>query len=255
MATVEMQSRFCGWRAAGMALLAFSTTTLGSSAQTFATLATFNRANGLAPVSVVQGFDGNFYGTTTGGGPYRSGTVFKITSSGALTTLYSFCALATCADGSFPESGLVLATDGNLYGTTSDGGFDNAGTFFRVTRAGKLTTLYSFCGKIYCTDGLHPFGPLIQATDGNFYGTTEFGGTYDYGTVFKMSAHGAPTILYNFCHTTKCPDGAVPNGQLIQSADGNIFGTTTSGGGPQFGGTVFRMTPAGKLTTLTAFAP
>jgi len=89
MATVEMQSRFCGWRAAGMALLAFSTTTLGSSAQTFATLATFNRANGLAPVSVVQGFDGNFYGTTTGGGPYRSGTVFKITSSGALTTLYS----------------------------------------------------------------------------------------------------------------------------------------------------------------------
>jgi uncharacterized repeat protein (TIGR03803 family) len=234
-------------------LLTFAATATVASAQTFQALATFDGTNGIAPVSVVQGFDGNFYGTTTGGGAGGSGTVFKITPSGTLTTLHSFCTQANCSDGSFPESGLVQAADGNLYGTTSDGALNNGGTFFRITPAGTLTTLYRFCAQLYCPDGLHPYAQLIQGADGNFYGTTEFGGTYDYGAIFKISPGGGLTLLYSFCALANCLDGSIPDGQLVQAPDGTFYGTTISGGGPAYAGTVFRMTPEGKLTTLYSF--
>ena len=187
----------------------------------------------LPDATVIQGADGNFYGTTEGGGancaPYGCGTVFKITPSGTLTTLYSFCAKANCVDGSTPAaSPLVQAADGNLYGTTAGGGtFD--GTFFRITPGGALTTLYSFCSQPHCVDGFAPQSPLVQAADGNFYGETPEGGAYNGGTVFKITPSGKLTTLYSFCAQPNCTDGGGPNG-LVLGTDRNFYGTTSGGG-------------------------
>jgi uncharacterized repeat protein (TIGR03803 family) len=130
-----------------------------SSAQTFKSLVNFNGTNGEYPYygPLVQGLDGNFYGTTLGGGANNgSGTVFKVTAGGKLTRLYSFCVVENCLDGSEPVAGLILATNGNFYGTTEQGGLEDAGTIFKITPAGKLTTLYSFCAQYQCDDGGRP---------------------------------------------------------------------------------------------------
>src|ERR1022692_1591280 len=210
--------------------------------------------------SFVQATDGNFYGTNDTGGAALAGTVFKLTPSGALTTLYSFCSQTACADGVYP-TGLIQANDGNFYGTTQFGGANRYGTVFRITPHGKLTTLYSFCSQTNCTDGSVPFAPLVQAIDGNFYGTTEAGGTSTNtlcggfcGTVFKMTASGALTTLYNFCSLANCTDGASPAFSLVQATDGNFYGSTLGGNGvSQYGITVFRLIPTGSLTTLHTF--
>jgi uncharacterized repeat protein (TIGR03803 family) len=128
-----------------------------ASAQTFRTVVAFptNGVEGYYPEdSLVQGLDGDFYGTTLVGGTHGQGNVFKVTSGGTVTTLYSFCAETNCTDGSLPSAGLVLATDGNFYGTTSRGGAINScpfssgcGTVFKITPEGKLTTLYVFCSQ------------------------------------------------------------------------------------------------------------
>ena len=118
-----------------------------SRAHTFKTLLNFNGTDGKYPAaSLVQGFDGNFYGTTFEGGAHGLGTAFKMTPGGKLITFYSFCGEASCApDGAYPEAGLVQATNGNLYGTTYGGGANgNFGTVFQITAGGKLTTLLSF---------------------------------------------------------------------------------------------------------------
>lgn len=132
--------------------------------------------DGANPVGVlVQGNDGNFYGTTLAGGAHNYGSVFKMTPSGQVTVLYSFCSLAGCADGKNPYVGLIAATDGNLYGT-AQGGAHNAGEIFKVTTTGVFTTLYSFCNVTACADGFFPQTPLMQHTNGKFYGVTESGG-------------------------------------------------------------------------------
>jgi uncharacterized repeat protein (TIGR03803 family) len=136
---------------------------------------------------LLQATDGNFYGTTSGGGIYAAGTVFKITPSGKLRTLHSFC----CGD--INPSGLVQATDENFYGTTSSGGANGWGTVFKITRSGTLTTLYNFCSKSACPDGANPLG-LVQDTDGSFYGTTYTGGANNDGTVFRLSVHLGPFV-------------------------------------------------------------
>jgi uncharacterized repeat protein (TIGR03803 family) len=209
---------------------------------------------------LVQGLDGDFYGTTNGGGivsgscgAFNScGTVFKITPNGTLTTLYRFCSQINCSDGIAPYAGLVLATDGNFYGSTSGGGTHQSGTMFKITPAGKLTTIHDFCAPPLCTgaDGGGPAG-LVEGTDGNFYGTNG-GGKYGEGTVFKITPGGALTTLYSFCAQTGCSDGQIPNGGLIQGADGNFYGTTVVGG-TSGNGTVFKITPEGKFTTLHRF--
>jgi uncharacterized repeat protein (TIGR03803 family) len=137
----------------------------------------------------VQGSDGNFYGTTfQSGAPYGDfGTIFKITPSGSLTTLYSFCALIGCTDGANPDAPLIQATDGNFYGTTQFGGAYNGGTVFQITPEGTLTTLYSFCAQPGCTDGQAPYAGLLEGSDGNLYGTTYQGGAAGMGTIFKLS--------------------------------------------------------------------
>jgi len=193
---------------------------------------------------LVQATNGNFYGATYEGGAYDEGAVFKITPSGELTTLHSFDG----TDGAYPYAGLIQATNGNLYGTTSYGGANSGGTVFKITPSGTLTTLYSFCSQSGCTDGESPLAGLVQAADGNFYGTTYEGGAYDEGTVFKITPSGKLTTLQSFNGT----DGYYPYAVLIQATDGNFYGTASLGGA--YGdGTVFKITPSGKLTTLQSF--
>ena len=240
------------------AALTFSLTVCAQ-AQTFTSLYSFcsntSCTDGSYPSApMVQGTDGDLYGETQFGGFPVLGTVFKITTSGKLTTLYNFCPSSPCTDGSIPQGGLVLATDGNFYGVTSGGGANNRGTVFKITAAGKLTTLHAFDG----TDGGQPEAALIQATNGNFYGTTFLGGANDQGTAFEITASGTFTTLHSFCANSGCPDGALPNG-LVQAADGNLYGTTLGGGESAdcrpagTGGTFFQLTPSGTLTTLAVF--
>jgi uncharacterized repeat protein (TIGR03803 family) len=201
---------------------------------------------------LIQARDGNFYGTTLGGGTHSgNGTVFRITSSGMLTTIYSFCAMQNCADGYSPNAALVQGSDGNLYGTTSGGGTKDSGTVFKVTAAGALTTLYSFCMKADCADGSNPVAELTQGADGNLYGMTSQGGTGS-GTIFKITSSGAVTTTYTFCSKPKCTDGGNPKGALIQAADGSFYGTTFSGG-TRNAGTVFNVTAQGALSTIFSF--
>lgn len=216
------------------------------------TLYNFDDAPGATPLAgLVLGTDLNFYGTTYNGGHQSHGTVFKITPSGSLTTLYSFCSQAGCADGADPWSALVQATDGAFYGTTAVGGANGQGTVFKITSEGALTILHSFAG--YPTEGGNPFAGLVQATDGNFYGTTMSGGAFGYGTVFKITSAGALTTLYSFNLT----DGRLPSAALLQGSDGNFYGTTLEGGVSNsctFGcGTVFKISLEGALTTLHSF--
>ena len=217
-------------------------------ASTFTTVVNFKVTNGARPrhASLAQGLDGKLYGTTPGGGAHLYGTVFTLSGP-----LYSFCAQANCTDGSAPSGGLVLATDGDFYGTTGLGGANGDGTVFKITHSGTLTTLYSFCSKINCTDGEVPYAGVVQGTDGNFYGTTNKGGVKKEGTVFKITPSGKLTTLYSFCSQTSCTDGAAPFAALVQ-ANGNFYGTTNRGG-THGGGTVFKITPSGKLTTLYSF--
>jgi uncharacterized repeat protein (TIGR02543 family) len=224
-----------------------------SQAQTLTTLAAFNGANGSTPYAgLVQGTDGNFYGTTDLGGANNEGTVFKITSTGTLTTLYSFCAQDGCTDGENPYAAVVQGTDRNFYGTTFNGGFNGTGTVFKISPTGTLTTLWDFCSQNDCTDGGGPQAGLVQGTDGNLYGTTSTDGNYGYGTVFKITPSGALTTLYSFCTQSDCTDGATPVAGLVQGTDGNFYGTTSSGGAKNEG-TVFKITPEGTLNTLYSF--
>ena len=215
----------------------------------------FSYTDGAYPeAGLVQASDGNFYGTTEGGGTGTFGTVFKITSNGTLTTLYNFCVQYPCADGAAPPGVLVQSTDGNLYGTTIAGGTSSTcsggcGTVFKITTSGALTTLHSFVGS----DGVSPFPGLVQASDGNFYGTTYEGGNTDYGTVFKITPSGTLTTLYTFCSQIGCTDGTQPYAGVIQATDGNFYGTTEYGGGVDNAGTVYELTPSGTLTTLHTF--
>jgi uncharacterized repeat protein (TIGR03803 family) len=201
-----------------------------------------NAPDGQFPeAALVQAPNGDFYGTTESGGAYGAGMVFKITPHGTLTTLYSFCeAEPECTDGANPFGALVQATNGDFFGTTYGGGgnctYPCGGTVFKITPSGTLTTLYRFCSQSGCPDGANPRAGLIQASDGNFYGTTQLGGNNtDYpciddegcGTLFKISPDGTLTTLYSF---TGGADGLEPFAGLIQGTDGYFYGTTYRGG-------------------------
>ncbi len=236
------------------------------------------------PALLAQGRDGNLYGTTNAGGAFGMGTVFKITPSGTITTLYSFSG----ADGQNPDGGLVMGTDGNFYGTTTIGGVNNDGTVFKITPSGVLTMLHSVTasdatprggvvlgknGSFYgttcsqfgpwtgfsitssgkfkhLTNSIPPcsFSGLILGSDGNLYGASQVGGNTYQGTVFRMSSSGAVKILYSFDYT----HGAYLYSPVVQSNDGFLYGTTSGGGSGQ-GGVVFKMSTAGKLTLLRQF--
>jgi uncharacterized repeat protein (TIGR03803 family) len=242
------------WKTTCAVFLVCAATGIGSSAQTLTSLYSFDGLDGANPQALIQGIDGNFYGTAANGAAEAAclncGTVFKITPAGTLTTLYSFCAQANCTDGLNP-AGLVLAANGDFYGTTGRGGKYNWGTVFEITPAGTLTTLYSFCAYANCADGATPVG-LILANNGDFYGMTAQGGASGAGTVFKITPIGTLTTLYSFCVNTNCADGKFPAGALVQATNGSFYGTTVYGG-QRGDGTVFKITPTGSLTTLHSF--
>ena len=207
---------------------------------------TISGTDGCEPTArLLQGSDGNFYGTTSFCGSDSGGTVFKITASGTLTALHEF--EPGQGDGGEPYAGLVQASDGNFYGTTTQGGTQHGnGTVYKITPGGTVTILHSFA----CTEGCAPYGGLAQGSDGNLYGTTRDGGTngFNYGTVFKIATNGTFTLL----HTFEGSDGGEPYASLIQATDGNFYGTTSSAGA-HGAGTIFKITPGGTLTTLYSF--
>jgi uncharacterized repeat protein (TIGR03803 family) len=181
-------------------VLAMTIPSQSAQAQTVTTLVSFHAKLGFSPNGLVQATNGDFYGTAFDGGSGKGGTVFRMTPSGTLTTLYSFCSVpgqTDCTDGYQPLFGVIQASDGNLYGTTSSDGthVDNTGkggTIFRITPAGTFTSLYSFCAQTNCTDGTGP-GALMQGTNGYIYGIAG-GGAKDHGQIFQLSPGLRPFV-------------------------------------------------------------
>jgi uncharacterized repeat protein (TIGR03803 family) len=220
-------------------------------AQTLQKVISFNGTDGAQPkAAVTLGNDGNFYGTTGGGGSSGWGTVFKVTTDGTLTTVVSFNRSNFGLNGANPSAGLALGNDGNFYGTTLEGGSGN-GTVFKVTTNGALTALVS----LNSLTGYSPLAGLTLGNDGNFYGTTTYGvGSGGYGTVFKVTTNGTLTTLVSFSFT----NGEYPAAGLTLGTDGNFYGTTKYGGNFNVSsgsgyGTVFKVTTNGILTTLVSF--
>jgi len=255
-------------------------------AQTYTVLHNFVGTDGCCatyPSQMAQGEDGNIYGATTSDGSGGYGTIFRITPAGAFTDLHDF----SFSDGAGPQGGLSLALDGNFYGTTYQGGTHSRGTIFRITPAGAFTSLYSFNGTtdgayprippVMAQDGnlygvtgddtnavlyklssagafsvvgtlaTKSYSPLLLGIDGNLYGTTLGGGTYNSGTVFQFSP-SAKTIKTLFSFHTEWS----PQGPLIQGVDGALYGTTGSGGTGD-GGCVFRVTTSGSYKAIYQF--
>jgi uncharacterized repeat protein (TIGR03803 family) len=210
----------------------------------------FNGSDGnFSSTGLALATNGDFYGTSGGGAtssscPSACGTVFVMTAGGTLRVLHSF----NGTDGSAPL-GLVQALDGNFYGTTQFGGANNGGTFFQMTPRGAVTTLYNFCSQTNCADGSFPIGTVVQATNGNFYGTTINGGANNWGTVFEITPPGTITTLHSFIIENGNSDN--PTSGLVQASNGKFYGTTQ--GGANGYGTLFEITPAGTFTTLHSF--
>jgi uncharacterized repeat protein (TIGR03803 family) len=219
------------------------------SAVNFANLVSLGGTNGSTPVAaLVQDTNGNFYGTASQGPNGSFGTVFEISANGAFSILHTFTG---GSDGATPEAPLLLASDGNLYGTTSAGGANTNGTIYQISASGQYTNLAAFNG----TNGSSPQAALIQGKDGNFYGTAYSGGTNyggsnsTYGSVFKFTTNGALVSLFSFGYT----NGAYPVGALLQANDGSFYGTT-EGGGSAISGTIFRLAANGSFLNLYNFS-
>jgi uncharacterized repeat protein (TIGR03803 family) len=212
----------------------------------------------MAMPGLVRDGSGNLYGTTEYGGTYNFGAVFKLDPEGNETILHSFAGSPN--DGEAPFAGLIADSQGNLYGSTSDGGL-GYGTVFKVTPAGKETVLYRFNGG---TDGAVPWGASLLLSGGALYGTTLVGGNTSgicqgqgfvpgCGTVFKLDENGE-TVLHSFIGT----DGLGPVAGVIRDSGGNLYGTTTSGGdltcNSGFGcGVVYKLDSSGNETILHTF--
>ena len=217
---------------------------------------------GAYPGPLVLAKDATFYGMTAPGGAAGTESNFHLLALG-LTSVVSGLAGAS---GSTP-SGLIQGADGNFYGTTPDGGSAHSGTIFKATPGGTVTALHTFGDGTISNDGANPQSGVIQGADGNFYGTTQYGGTANLGTIFRMDATGHVTILHHFGDGSVANDGAQPMAALVQDANGNFYGTTVAGGAPVTDGsigqqtttnsighgTVFSMTPAGAVTILHSF--
>ncbi len=210
-------------------------------------------ANGSSPAAgLVQGRDGYLYGTTTSGGypKYDSGVIFKISKTGQFQKLHDFCQAAGCPDGETPYAGLTLGRDGNLYGTTQwAGGGGYQGTIFRITPSGTFTKLTDFNAATGSASG-QSFPGLIQASDGNFYGTTD-------RSVFRVTPTGQLTALHSFFVSGACTpksNGCDAVGSLVQASNGKLYGVTFTGGANN-AGTVFELSLTGDFQKIFDFAP
>lgn len=245
--TYECGEYGCGNYPAGTV---FELATTGKKAGTEKVLHSFpsQSDDGYGPYSaLVLDKEGNLYGTTVDGGTMSNGTVFEITSTGTEKVLYSFSA-AGSGDGYGPWAGLVHGKEGNLYGTTFNGGAYGLGTVFEITSEGTEKVLYSFEGS---PDGYSPTNAaLVFDKKGNLYGTTSRGGKYNYGTVFELTASGAEKVLYSFGGQS---GGSTYPGGLVFDKKGNLYGT--AGGGTYNAGTVFELTAAGTEKVLYSFNP
>jgi uncharacterized repeat protein (TIGR03803 family) len=201
-------------------------------------------ADGSRPSSgVIRDAAGNFYGTTSAGDSANQGVVYKVNAAGHETVLYSFTG---GADGAEPSYGVIRDSGGNLYGTTYQGGTANFGVVYKVTAAGQETVLHSFTGGF---DGRSPSGGVIRDAAGNLYGTTEYGGTGNAGTVYKLDAAAQETVLYTFSGGV---DGFFPQGGVIRDTAGNLYGTTALGGTIN-SGVVYKVDTTGQETVLYKF--
>lgn len=245
-------------------LLVWALAAANGSAVTVKPLVTFYGTNGVQPyAAMILAGDGNFYGTTSAGGAYGQGTVFRLTPSGVLTTLASL----NGTNGAAPLAGLVQGIDGNFYGTASAGGTNGGGTLFMVTPLGQLTALANFGG----TNGAQPQGTLVvSGAKGDLYGTTLTGGASGKGTIFMFTPpqgsrqsgsaglaqplRVSPGVL-TVASFDGVNTGAYPAGGLAQGSGGSFYGTTSSGGSVYNAGTVFQFGSAAQiLTPLFAFS-
>jgi uncharacterized repeat protein (TIGR03803 family) len=207
-------------------------------------LHSFNLGDGLSPMAgLMRDKAGNLYGTTVAGGDttcnlYGCGTVYKLDKTGKETVLHKFHG---SPDGESPEALLVEDAEGNLYGTTLEGGDFGYGTVFKLDRTGRETVFHSFGGS---GDGKLPYASVIRDTAGNLYGVTAGGGPFAAGTVYELDQTGKETVLYNFRGGS---DGGFPVSVLLSDRAGNLYGTTQDGGNGECGGTgcgvVFELSP------------
>jgi uncharacterized repeat protein (TIGR03803 family) len=198
-------------------------------------------SDGVTPYgSLVRGSDGSLYGLTDVGGANGLGMAFMIAPDGTETVLYSF---SGGADGANPHGSLIQGSDGNFYGMTVNGGAFDAGVLFVLTPAGTESVLHSFGSG---AGGQYPYGSLVQASDGNFYGMSMYGGAYGLGAVFMIRPDGGELVIHSFGSGA---DGQRPSGTLVQGGDGNLYGMTAAGGDFD-GGIVFSMTLQGAETIL-----
>ena len=208
---------------------------------TFSVPATSSQTNSIG--ALIEGVDGSLYGTTASDGAFGRGSLFRLTPAGVLEIVSSFASGRT---GEFPAATLLQARDGNFYGTTATIDPPSPGAVFKSTPAGDMTFLATFD---HASTGATSLAPLIEATDGQFYGTTSTGGAFGFGTIFRTNASGDVTLLYSF---TGGRGGAAPSAALVQASDGSFYGTTRRGGLNDFG-TVFRMDATGALAILHEF--
>jgi uncharacterized repeat protein (TIGR03803 family) len=243
--------------AAACAALTFSLA-VSAEAQTVNYLAAFDGVNGSQPSTVIQATDGNFYAATAGhtAGVVEYGNVVRITPAGEISTLYNFCSKPHCSDGAWPNTPPILGSDGNLYGVTSGGGsyLGNGGGWgivYKLSLDGKLAILHTFCTVSPCLDGEAPTG-IMQAADGNLYGTTYEAGQFNGGTLYKITPAGVFSVVHSFCSLANCADGQWPEFPPIQGSDGNLYGTTIAGG-PAHAGVLYDLTAAGRFNVVHTF--
>jgi len=222
---------------------------------------------GFNPVGTpIEGLNSNIYFSNFYGGnastelPDGAGVLWQYSPPYGLSILeqesFVFCSDTNCAAGGGPSSGLIQGTDGALYGATSQVGATGFGTIYRIDPSSSdITALHSFCSAQGCNDGSGSPSSLLQAADGNFYGTTFLGGANTGGVVFQLTPTGNYTVLHSFCspNATSCPDGLDPVGSLVQADNGNIYGVTSAGGNSSSGGTVFYIDTAGTFHTWLDF--